>query len=105
MDFDKYKTNLTNQLAVVNSQIVEKEEELTKLKEFRLRIRGGLEAIDQIEADVNVPTTTPLQLQQDIRQTVEELAQDWLPEFDHWVLLVGTSHKTHAYQSHGCHSP
>jgi len=76
MDFDKYKTNLTNQLAVVNSQIVEKEEELTKLKEFRLRIRGGLEAIDQIEADVNVPTTTPLQLQQDIRQTVEELAQD-----------------------------
>ena len=77
MDFDKYKTNLNNQLAIVNSQIVEKEEELTKLKEFRLRIRGGLEAIDQIDADVNASTTTtPLQLQQDIRQTVEELAQD-----------------------------
>ena len=77
MDFDKYKTNLTNQLAVVNSQIVEKEEELTKLKEFRLRIRGGLEAIDQLEADINASTTTPpLQIQQDIRETVQELAQD-----------------------------
>ena len=77
MDFDKYKTNLTNQLAVVNSQIVEKEEELTKLKEFRLRIRGGLEAIDQIEADITASTTTPpLQIQQDIRETVQELTQD-----------------------------
>jgi len=75
MDFQKYKTNLTSQLTAVNADIVEKEEELEKLKEFRSRVKGGLEVVDQIEKDMSTPATPPLQLQQDIRETVEELAQ------------------------------
>ena len=55
---------------------MQKEEELLKLKEFRSRVRGGLEAIKQIEDDVNsTPAAPPLQIQQDIRETVQELAQ------------------------------
>lgn len=76
MDFQKYKTNLTSQLTAVNADIVEKEEELEKLREFRIRVKGGLEVVDQIEKDMNTPAAPPpLQLQQDIRETVEELAQ------------------------------
>lgn len=77
MNFDKYRNNLKSQLAAVNSDIVEKEEELLKLKEFRSRVRGGLEAITQIENDVkSTPVEPPLQLQQEIRETINELAQD-----------------------------
>jgi len=105
MDFDKYRNNLKSQLAAVNSDIVEKEEELLKLKEFRSRVRGGLEAIKQIEEDVNsTPAAPPLQIQQDIRETVQELAQGWLPKSDHHVFLMGTSHKTHACFFDGCDS-
>lgn len=76
MDFQKYKTNLTSQLTAVNADIVEKEEELEKLREFRSRVKGGLEVVGQIENDMNTPAAPPpLQLQQDIRETVEELAQ------------------------------
>ena len=35
MDFQKYIDNLHNQLKAVNADIVEKQEELDKLKEFR----------------------------------------------------------------------
>lgn len=78
MDFQKYKTNLTSQLTAVNAEIVEKEEELGKLKDFRIRVKGGLEVITQIESDISnsnqTPTSTPIQLQQEIRETVEDLA-------------------------------
>lgn len=82
MDFQKYKTNLTSQLTAVNAEIVEKEEELGKLKDFRLRVKGGLEVITQIESDISGPSRTPApapaplptQLQQEIRKTVEDLA-------------------------------
>ena len=46
MDFQKYKTNLTSQLTAVNADIVEKEEELEKLREFRSRVKGGLEVVN-----------------------------------------------------------
>ena len=75
MDFQKYKTNLSSQLTAVNADIVEKEEELEKLREFRSRVKGGLEVVNQIEKDMSTPAAPPLQLQQDIRETVEELAQ------------------------------
>ena len=79
MDFQKYKTNLTSQLTAVNAEIVEKEEELGKLKDFRIRVKGGLEVITQIESDISnsnqTPTSTPIQLQQEIRETIEDLAQ------------------------------
>ena len=76
MDFQKYKTNLPSQLTAVNAEIVEKEEELEKLKDFRIRVKEGLEVIKQIESDISNsnPTPTPLQLQQEIRETVEDLA-------------------------------
>jgi hypothetical protein len=77
MDFEKYKTNLKQQLTAVTLDIAEKEEELKKLKEFSSRIRGGLETINQIETDINnTKQRPPLQLQQEIRETVQELAQE-----------------------------
>lgn len=70
MDFQKYLTNLESQLKAVNIDIIEKEEELEKLKEFRSRVRGGLEVVKQIQSDnPSVP------IQEDIRKTVQELAQ------------------------------
>ena len=73
MDFQKYLDNLTNQLKAVNADIVEKQEELDKLKEFRSRIKGGLEVVNQIESDNKPAERPPLQLQQEIRQEIQEL--------------------------------
>ncbi len=76
MDFQKYKTNLNSQLTAVNADIVEKEEQLDKLKEFRSRVKGGLEVVDQIERDMtNESTNTTPDIQQEIRETVQELTQ------------------------------
>ena len=75
MDFQKYLDNLTNQLKAVNADIVEKQEELDKLKEFRSRIKGGLEVVNQIESDNKPEERPPLQLQQEIRQEVEQMAR------------------------------
>jgi predicted nucleic acid-binding Zn-ribbon protein len=71
MEFQKYLDNLDNQLKAVNADIVEKQEELDKLKEFRSRIKGGVEVVKQIQSDAS---TTPLQ--QEIRETVDKLAHD-----------------------------
>ena len=70
MDFQQYLTNLDSQLKAVNSDITEKQEELDKLKEFRLRIKGGIEVVKQIQSD-NPPVPT----KESIRKTVDELAQ------------------------------
>jgi hypothetical protein len=70
MDFQQYLTNLDSQLKAVNSDITEKQEELDKLKEFRLRIKGGIEVVKQIQSD-NPPVPT----RESIRKTVDELAQ------------------------------
>jgi|TARA_B100000073_G_C23330262_1_gene410439 hypothetical protein len=76
MDFQKYKTNLNSQLTAVNADIVEKEEQLDKLKEFRSRVKGGLEVVDQIERDMtNESANTTPDIQQEIRETVQELTQ------------------------------
>jgi len=70
MDFTKYLTNLDSQLKAVNADITEKQEELDKLKEFRSRIKGGIEVVKQIQSDnPSVPS------KEDIRKTVDELAQ------------------------------
>jgi len=70
MDFAKYLANLENQLKMVNSDIMEKEEELQKLREFRSQVKGGIEVVKQIESDnPTVPT------KEDIRKSVQELAQ------------------------------
>ena len=75
MDFQKYIDNLHNQLKAVNADIVEKQEELDKLKEFRSRIKGGLEAVNQIESDNKPAERPPLQLQQEIRREVDQMAR------------------------------
>jgi DNA repair exonuclease SbcCD ATPase subunit len=70
MDFQKYLTNLESQLKAVTADISEKQEELEKLKEFRSRVRGGIEVVNQIQSD-NPPVPT----KEDIRKSVQELAQ------------------------------
>ena len=70
MEFQKYLDNLDNQLKAVNADIVEKQEELDKLKEFRSRIKGGMEVVKQIQSDA---PANPLQ--QEIRESVDKLAQ------------------------------
>ena len=72
MEFQKYIDNLTNQLQLVNADIVEKQEELDKLKEFRSRIKGGMEVVKQIQTDL-AEEPTPLPLQQEIQQSIQEL--------------------------------
>jgi len=75
MDFQKYIDNLHNQLKAVNADIVEKEEEMEKLKDFRARIKGGLEVVNQIKTDAE-SAPPPLQLQQEIRNTVKEMTAE-----------------------------
>ena len=74
MDFQKYLDNLTNQLKAVNADIVEKQEELDKLNEFRTRIKGGMEVVKQIQSD-NAETPVQNDLQKGIRQEVEQMAR------------------------------
>ena len=38
MDFNRYRENLTGQLAKINSDIVDTEEQLTQLKELKARV-------------------------------------------------------------------
>ena len=59
MDFTRYRENLTSQLAKINSDIVDTEEQLTQLKELKARVRGGLEVLEQLEKDApEEPTVT-----------------------------------------------
>ena len=76
MDFQKYLTNLDSQLKAVNADIAEKQEELDKLRDFRARIKGGIEVVKQIQSDSETPAAAPLQLQQEIRNTVNEMAAE-----------------------------
>ena len=75
MDFQKYLDNLENQLKAVNADIIEKQEELDKLKEFRSRVKGGIEVVKQIESDNATKPAAPLQLQQEIRREVDQMAR------------------------------
>ena len=75
MDFAKYLANLENQLKMVNSDIMEKEEELQKLREFRSQVKGGIEVVKQIESDSESKQSAPIQLQQEIRNTVKEMTE------------------------------
>ena len=51
MDFNRYRENLTGQLAKINSDIVDHEDSLAQLKELRARVKGGLEVLDQLEKE------------------------------------------------------
>ena len=77
MDFTRYRDNLTSQLAKINSDIVDHEDNLSQLKELRARVRGGLEVLDQLEKDTPEETTvtrgTAATIQGQIQKDIEEL--------------------------------
>lgn len=70
MDLEKYCLNLENQIKDVTYQVTTKQEELEKLKEFKTKLIGGLEVLQQLRKEN--PTET---LKNEIQQTVQELAQ------------------------------
>jgi|TARA_R100000231_G_scaffold67225_1_gene53954 predicted nucleic acid-binding Zn-ribbon protein len=71
MDFQKYLDNLENQLKAVNADIIDKQEELDKLQEFKLRVKGGIEVVKQIQSEVPQPSS----LEQEIRNEVKQMAR------------------------------
>lgn len=77
MDFTRYRDNLTSQLAKINSDIVDHEDNLSQLKELRARVRGGLEVLDQLEKDApeepTVTRGTAATIQGQIQKDIEEL--------------------------------
>ena len=77
MDFTRYRDNLTGQLAKINSDIVDHEDNLSQLKELRARVRGGLEVLDQLEKDApeepTVTRGTAATIQGQIQKDIEEL--------------------------------
>ena len=77
MDFTRYRDNLTSQLAKINSDIVDTEEQLTQLKELKARVRGGLEVLEQLEKDApeepTVTRGTAATIQGQIQKDIEEL--------------------------------
>ena len=77
MDFTRYRENLTGQLAKINSEIVDTEEQLTQLKELKARVRGGLEVLEQLEKDApeepTVTRGTAATIQGQIQKDIEEL--------------------------------
>ena len=77
MDFTRYRENLTSQLAKINSDIVDTEEQLTQLKELKARVRGGLEVLEQLENDApeepTVTRGTAATIQGQIQKDIEEL--------------------------------
>ena len=77
MDFTRYRENLTGQLAKINSDIVDTEEQLSQLKELKARVRGGLEVLEQLEKDApeepTVTRGTAATIQGQIQKDIEEL--------------------------------
>ena len=71
MDFQKYLDNLENQLKAVNADIIDKQEELDKLQEFKLRVKCGIEVVKQIQSEVPQPSS----LEQEIRNEVKQMAR------------------------------
>ena len=79
MDFNRYRENLTGQLAKINSDIVDHEDNLSQLKELRARVKGGLEVLDQLEKDQPeekepiVTRGTAASIQGQIQKDIEQL--------------------------------
>jgi hypothetical protein len=49
MDTAQLKKNFEEQLATTDKQIAELEENITKAKEYRLKLQGGLETLGLLE--------------------------------------------------------
>jgi hypothetical protein len=51
MDTATLKENFESQVKTVNEQISKLEEELTKAREYKLKLEGGLETLSLLEQD------------------------------------------------------
>lgn len=49
MDPSSLRDNFNNQIKTTSEQIVQLEEQLEKLKEYKLKLVGGLETLDLLE--------------------------------------------------------
>lgn len=61
MDPSTLKKNFEDQIAETEKQISELEANLTKAKEYRIKLQGGLETLGLLEgeSDPDVPEETP----------------------------------------------
>lgn len=55
MDTEQLKKNFEDQLAATEKQILELEANLTKAKEYKLKIQGGLETLELLSAPAEEP--------------------------------------------------
>lgn len=56
MDTTTLKKNFVEQLATTDKQIFELEESLTKAKEYKLKLQGGLETLTLLEPETQEET-------------------------------------------------
>ena len=50
METSEARKKLEEQLKIVEEKIIAAEEQLQNLKDFKLKVRGGLETLDMLEA-------------------------------------------------------
>ena len=55
MDTTTLRKNFEEQLATTDKQIADLEESLTKAKEYKLKLQGGLETLSLLEPEAEVP--------------------------------------------------
>ena len=55
MDPATLKTNFEEQIATTEKQISELEENLTKAKEYKIKLQGGLETLGLLESEPEEP--------------------------------------------------
>jgi len=55
MDTATLKKNFEEQLATTDKQIADLEESLTKSKEYKLKLQGGLETLGLLEPEAEAP--------------------------------------------------
>ena len=55
MDPATLKTNFEEQIATTEKQIAELEENLTKAKEYKIKLQGGLETLGLLESEAEEP--------------------------------------------------
>lgn len=59
MDPAQLKKNFEEQIATTKKQILELEENLTKAKEYKIKLEGGLETIGLLSGEEEAPTEPP----------------------------------------------
>lgn len=57
-DINSLKENFNTQIKSTNEQIIDFEEQLNKLKEYKLKLLGGLETLELLEQQNKVEETS-----------------------------------------------